>query len=81
VLNFRLHPGGKRSLGTWTRGRVPLDHIGIWDKGGVDFEEVFEGLHAIDYRSFVTIHQAFASIMSIEEAVKRSAEYLKPLIA
>ena len=67
------------SVNTWGKGRVPLDHIGLWDAGGVDFEEVFTGLHEIGYRGFVTVHQAFAGIMSVENAINNSYEYLKPL--
>jgi sugar phosphate isomerase/epimerase len=38
---------------------------------------MFAGLHAIGYSGFVTVHQAFADVMPVEEAVRRSAEYLK----
>lgn len=39
---------------------------------------MFEGLHAIGYDSYVTVHQSFAGIMSIDESVRKSAEFLKP---
>ena len=80
VQNHRLREGGDATLKTWTRGRVGLDHIGLWEPGGVDFAGVFAALHEIGYRGYVTVHQAFAGIMPIETAVKRSAEYLRPLI-
>ena len=48
--------------------------------GGVDCADVFGGLHQIGYQGYVTVHQAFAGIMPIETAVKRSADYLRPLI-
>lgn len=80
VQNHRLRPGGEATIGTWTRGNVALDHIGLWESGGVDFADVFRGLHEIGYRGYVTVHQAFAGIMPIETAVKRSADYLRPLI-
>ena len=57
-----------------------MDHIGLWEEGGVDFEEVFRGLDAIGYGGYVTVHQAFAGVMPVEEAVARSARYLKPLM-
>ncbi len=78
VANHRLNPNGATSLNTWTRGRVSVDHIGLWEEGGVDFEEVFAGLQAIHYRSPVTVHQAFAGIMPIGESVQKSSEYLQP---
>jgi len=78
LQNHLLTPNGKASVETWTRGRVPLDHIGLWEKGGVDFDQVFEGLHAIGYSGYVTVHQAFAEIMTPQEAAVRSYQYLKP---
>ena len=80
VQNHRLRPGGEATIRTWTRGDVALDHIGLWEPGGVDCADVFGGLHEIGYRGYVTVHQAFAGIMPIETAVKRSADYLRPLI-
>lgn len=77
IQNHRLNPQGKASVITWTKGRVPLDHIGVWEKGGVNAEEMFAGLNAIDYRGFVTVHQAFGDVMPVEDAVRRSAEYLR----
>ncbi|MFH1922926.1 MAG: TIM barrel protein [Planctomycetota bacterium] len=80
VQNHRLRPGGEASIGTWTRGNVEMDHIGLWEPGGVDCDEVFRGLHEIGYQGYVTVHQAFAGIMPIETAVQRSADFLRPLM-
>ncbi len=77
VQNHRLDPNGSLLLPTWQRGKVPLEHIGLWEEGGVDFEEVFLGLDEITYVGFVTVHQAFAGVMPVEEAVRKSAEFLK----
>ena len=81
VQNHRLNPDGEASLGTWGKGQVRVDHIGIWEQGGVDFDEVFGTLHAIGYEGYVTVHQAFAGIMSVEDAVTKSYDYLKTQIA
>lgn len=81
VQNGRVHPGGKASINTWTRGEVKYDHIGLWEEGGVQSEEVFQALHEVGYQGYVTVHQAFAGIMAPTEAVRRSYEYLAPLIA
>ena len=77
VQNHRLNPDAEATLTTWTKGRVPVDHIGIWDTGGVDFDSVFEGLYAIGYHGYVTVHQAFGGIMSVSDAVTKSHEFLK----
>ena len=81
VQNCKLNPKAESAVNTWGRGRVPIDHIGVWDSGGVNFEEVFDALHTIGYDGYVTVHQAFAGIMSVEEAVQKSYDYLKPLSA
>ncbi len=80
MQNHLLTPKGPAAVETWTRGRVPLDHIGMWEKGGVNFEKVFEGLHGIGYDGYVTVHQAFAGIMTVAEAAERSHRYLRGLV-
>lgn len=81
VQNHRINPQGQAVQQTWKRGPVKIDHIGIWEKGGVTFEPVFQTLHEIGYRGHVTIHQAFEGVMSVSEAISRSRAYLKPLIS
>lgn len=78
VQNHRLNPQGEGVVKTWNRGPVRLDHIGLWESGGIDFDEVFRGLADVQYRGYVTIHQAFAGIMSVAEAARRSAAFLEP---
>jgi len=80
VQNHLLTPKGKAFVETWSRGRVPLDHIGLWEKGGVDFDQVFAGLAAVNYQGYLTVHQAFAEIMTPREAAERSYHYLKPFV-
>src|SRR5262249_11202162 len=48
VQNHRLTPNGAATVATWKRGAVRLDHIGLWEKGGVDFAGVFKALHEIN---------------------------------
>jgi len=79
IQNHRLNPAGKASVQTWAKGPVPLDHIGVWEPDGVDSPDVFAGLHDIGYRGYVTVHQAFGDVMPVEEAVRRSFQYLEPL--
>lgn len=78
VQNHRLNPQGEGVVRTWNRGPVRLDHIGLWESGGIDFDEVFQGLEDVQYRGYVTIHQAFAGIMSVAEAARHSAAFLEP---
>ena len=76
VQNHRLNRDAEPTLTTWTKGQVSVDHIGIWDTGGVDFDSVFEGLSAIGYTGYVTVHQAFGGIMSVTDAVTKSHAFL-----
>jgi sugar phosphate isomerase/epimerase len=76
VQNHRLTPAGAAAIVTWKKGKVPLDHIGIWEKGGVDYEAVAVGLRDAGYRGYVTVHQAFGDVMPVEDAVRRSREHL-----
>lgn len=76
VQNHRLNPAGKAFVETWTRGRVALDHIGIWEKDGVNYDEVSAGLRGAGYTGYVTVHQAFGDSFPVGEAVRRSREYL-----
>jgi len=80
VQNHVVRSEGKEKLATWSRGQVSLDHIGIWEDGGVKFASIFEALHDIGYEGYVTVHQAFGGVMAVEEAVRRSAEYLRSFL-
>jgi len=81
IQNHRITQDGKAGVATWKKGYVPLDHIGVWEKGGVVAEEMFWGLHHAGYQGYVTVHQAFGDVMPVEEAVRKSYQFLKPLTA
>ena len=81
VQNHRLNPEGEAAVETWKRGPVKLDHIGLWERGGVDFEGAFAALKEFKYEGYVTVHQAFEGVMTVDDAVGKSAEYLSKLIA
>ena len=80
VQNHTFNPDGQDQLQTWKQGPVGVDHIGIWEDGGVRFGEVFAALDEIGYSGYVTVHQAFEGVMTVDEAVRRSAEYLNTVI-
>ena len=79
LQNHRLDPAGKSRLTTRVRGEVQFADIPLWEPGGIDFEEVFAGLQAIDYTGTVTVHQAFAQLAGPEEAATKSYEFLTRL--
>ncbi len=77
VQNHRLNPQGVSPVQTWVKGPVRVDHIGIWEKGGVDYDLVMSTFQKMNYSGYVTIHQAFAGVMPVEDSVRLSAQYLK----
>ena len=79
IQNHRLNPEGVTKVETWKKGPVPLDHIGVWEEGGVDVDSVFDAMHEVGYEGYLTVHQAFGDVMPVAEAVRRSFEHLKPL--
>ena len=79
LQNHIRRPEGKTVLNTWIHGPVPHDPIRLQDSGGINFETVFEGLGAVGYDGYVTVHQAFTEIMEPEDAAHQSYEYLTQL--
>ncbi len=77
VQNQRANPQGTDGLDTWTAGTFRFDHIPLHDPGGIDWQRVFDGLTAVGYEGYVTVHQALAEIMEPPEAAKVSAEFLR----
>ena len=79
IQNHRLTPDGVTDITTWKKGPVPVDHIGVWEEGGVDVAAVFDAMHEVGYEGYLTVHQAFGDVMPVEEAVRKSFEHLEPL--
>ena len=65
IQNHLLTPTGTTEVSTWKKGPVPLEHIGVWESGGVDVREMFEGLHEVGYSGYLTVHQAFGDVMPV----------------
>lgn len=64
-----------RTLGEVSSRLYPLD-----SGQGIDFNAVFDGLNAIGYGGWVTLHHAFAGQLPPGQAAKESADFLKQLI-
>ena len=72
VQNHRLDPKGPEVLDTYCRGPVRFHHLYLWETGGVDFNQVFQGLRDIEYVGSFTIHQAQGI-----ETLEAATEYVK----
>ena len=79
LQNQRLNLDGKTTLSTWCRGPVSFDLIPIHASGGLDFDAVFEGLAAIQYRGPVTVHQSGIPGESTSATARDTADFLKRL--
>lgn len=79
LQNQRLHAAGADRLETWCRGAVAFDQIPLWEDGGMDVAVVFDGLAALGYDGYVTVHQACAGLGGAEEAARRTAAHLRRL--
>ena len=72
VQNHRLDAEGPEVLDTYCRGPVRFHHLYLWEAGGVDFTQVFQGLRDIEYVGSFTIHQAQGI-----ETLEAATEYVK----
>ena len=80
LQNHTLKPDGLQPMETWTRGKVMSTSRPLDAPGGIDFVAIFEGLRAIGYDGCVTMHQAFGGDMTLEEATRRTAAFLRGVI-
>jgi sugar phosphate isomerase/epimerase len=69
LQNWHQHPGGAMSVRT-NRGTIHADQIALDDRRGIDLERVFEGLDAIGWDGYVTVHQ----VLLPGEDIRRAAE-------
>jgi sugar phosphate isomerase/epimerase len=68
---------GPVPMTTWARGVVPSRLYPLDSGKGIRFEEVFEGLAAVDYNGWITLHHAFDGDLSPARAARRSVEFLR----
>ena len=70
LQNYLPDPEGRARIETWVRGTVRFEHIPLHDPRGMNWREVFDGLGAVGYDGYVTVHQALAEIMEPAEAAR-----------
>lgn len=79
IQNHRLNPDGEDCLPTYCLGDVRYDHVPVWESGGLDTSNVFDGLKQINYDGHFTIHQA-QGIQTLDDArafSKRCAKFVR----
>lgn len=80
LQNHVPDPKGSLPMTTYVRGVVNSTLRPLDEPGGIHFEQVFEGLHAIQYTGYITLHHAFGDDMPPQEAAMRSANFLQSFI-
>jgi len=80
MQNHTPEPDGLQPMETWTRGMVSSTLRPLDAPGGIDFASIFDGLRAIGYDGYVTMHQAFGGDMTPAEATRRTATFLGGLM-
>ena len=80
LQNQILKPGGDVTLNTWCRGDVSFDIIQVHEPGGIDYRQVFDGLHAIGYDGIVTVHQSAPDGTTPQESATATAGFLRELM-
>ena len=80
LQNHVPDPNGSLPMTTWVQGVVKSTLRPLDETGGINFQDVFGGLKAIQYSDYVTLHHAFGDDMPPNEAAKRSADFLKSFI-
>ena len=80
LQNHVPDPDGDMEMEIWKLGKIMSTLRPLDAPGGIDFKSVFDGLTAIEYDGYVTLHQAFGGDLPPQEAAERSVKFLKSLI-
>jgi sugar phosphate isomerase/epimerase len=79
LQNWHRHPEGAMAVGT-RRGPVRADQVPLDDRRGIDLDAVFAGLRAIDWRGYVTVHQALLPGEDVRTAAARHLAVIRPYL-
>jgi hypothetical protein len=60
-------------------GNPNRPEISLSEKGGVDFDRMFDGLPAIRYRGYITVHSVSAPMGTPPEVARKAHDSLKPV--
>ncbi len=79
LQNFWVTPEGTDVQET-NRGPVRATPIPLGDKRGVDLDRVFEGLRAVGYDGWVTVHSAMVPGLTVEASAREYFRVLRPYV-
>ena len=61
-------------------GVIQVDQVPLDDRRGIDLDRVFEGLHAIGWNGYVTVHQVLLPGEDLRDACARHLAALQPYL-
>jgi sugar phosphate isomerase/epimerase len=80
LQNWYPHQDGAMAVQT-NAGIVRVDQVPLDDRRGIDLARVFEGLHAIGWQGYVTVHQVLLPGEDLEDACARHLAAIQPYLA
>ncbi|HEX2515790.1 MAG TPA: sugar phosphate isomerase/epimerase [Chloroflexota bacterium] len=79
LQNWHRHPGGAMEVRT-RGGLIRVDQVPLDDRRGIDLEAVFQGLRAIGWRGYVTVHQTLLPGEEVPDAAARHLAAIRPYL-
>jgi sugar phosphate isomerase/epimerase len=79
LQNLAPRVGAPNVIETWVHGPIEYDLVPFGDPRGIDLRRVFDGLQAVGYAGYVTVHQNVANGSGIADGARACAQYLRTL--
>jgi sugar phosphate isomerase/epimerase len=79
LQNWQAHDGGAMVAQT-NRGPVRIDQIALDDPRGIDLARVFEGLRAIRWAGYATVHQVLLTGQEVRTEAARHLAAIRPYL-
>jgi sugar phosphate isomerase/epimerase len=79
LQNWYKHPGGQMAVRT-NAGVIQVDQVPLDDRRGINLARVFDGLRAIDWQGFVTVHQVLLPGEDLRDACAGHLAAIRPYL-
>ncbi len=79
LQNWHGHSGGQMAVRT-NAGVIQVDQVPLDDRRGIDLDRVFEGLRAIGWQGYVTVHQVLLPGEDLRDACARHLVAIRPYL-
>jgi sugar phosphate isomerase/epimerase len=79
LQNWYAHPAGAMVIRT-NAGPIRADQVPLDDRRGIDLDRVFDGLRAIGWQGYVTVHQTLLLGQDLEAECARHLAAIRPYL-